>query len=116
MKPTEYEYTSQVDWEEEIKNIRWFWPHIRRDSLSSYPLAGSHSVGSSLEMIDFVIPFEFRKKTIDEIKKDYGSFYKVFEYLAAPEIFFQIHYSDGTTSIRSSIGSVFVSTYEPQKE
>lgn len=105
--------TTQTDWAEEVKKIRWHWPYIKRTN----PNLDLSEVSSQRpDMIDFIIPFEYRKKSKEEVKEAYGRFFAVFEYLAEPEVFFKIHSLDGTETIRSCIASVFICSFEPQKE
>lgn len=107
-------YTIQTDWEEEARKIKWLWPYIGADDLD-------RSIYSALGIdpeyiVDFVIPFEYRKKTREEedlqIRKDPLLYYA----LSSNEVFYQVHYANGETKVRSCAVSTFVSKFKLQKE
>ena len=116
--------TTQTDWEEEVKKIRWYWPHIKRDDIEKAVMLG---IGIDPKyVVDFVIPFEYRKRTKEELEFTHQHillsyqvpevFYQIHYADRVPEVFYQIHYADGLVAIKSSAASVFISSYKPQKE
>lgn len=103
--------TTQTDWEEEVKKIRWYWPHIKRDDTEKAVMLG---IGIDPKyVVDFVIPFEYRKRTKEELEFTHQHLLLLYQ---IPEVFYQIHYADGLVAIKSSAASVFISSYKPQKE
>ena len=107
-------YTVQTDWEEEARKIKWLWPYIAADDLE-------RSIYSALGIdpkyvLDFVIPFEYRKKTKEEVDSELNYNSLLYFDLMPKEIFYQAHYSNGRSVVRSCTVANFVSKFKPQKE
>lgn len=119
-----YTTTSQNDFEEEVKNIKWFWPYKFKSDVQhrkvtiggkSYPgtIISGVSYGNLAQ--SFVIPVEYRLPTEKEIDNFYPGL-KSWNFSNIKMIFYEETFYDGKRKLDYCAPYRFFSEYEPEKE
>ena len=116
-------YGIGVDYDEDTKNIRWFWPYVTiKDETCAYPL-GSYilkSLGVELgyntpiDQIDFIIPIEYKKKSREDVSRFYKTFGNLYDLATKEEIFYRVHRKDGSIGVESNSPHNFFINFKPE--
>jgi hypothetical protein len=120
---TVIDHTEQNNFEQDIKNIRWFWPYVTvKDESNGYPwrnqilknLGVEFAFNTSEDEIDFIIPIEYRKKSREDVSRYYGTFGALYDLATKEEIFYKVHRKDGSICVESDSPLNFFIKFKPQ--
>lgn len=115
--------TVKTDFEEDIKNIRWFWPYVTvKDEHGGYPwrsqmlksLGVQFGYNTPVDQIDFIIPVEYKKKSREDVIRYYGTFGALYDLATKEEIFYKVHRKDGSINVESDSPHNFFIKFKPE--
>lgn len=111
--------TGQTNFDNLVKSIRWFWPHVNIDEKKILEMTICNGLNvpllkSELRIIH-IIPFEYRVPTDKEIDDFYPGL-KGWNFTNIKMIFYEETFSNGKKKINYCTPYRFFSEFKPEEE